>query len=136
MTVRETVGTKSPPGLSVGPARALLRRCPRCGSTDVFRAWFKMAEDCPRCGLHFERLAGYWLGSIALNLVATEALFVMALIGMLAVTWSDVPWTLVLVVLVGLNTAVPIVFHPISRTLWVAFDRHFSHTWDDRAPPG
>ena len=31
---------------------------PRCGSRQLFRRWFSMVPDCPRCGLHFEREAG------------------------------------------------------------------------------
>ena len=34
------------------------RRCPRCGSGHLFRRYFTMVDDCPRCGLHFEREQG------------------------------------------------------------------------------
>ncbi len=89
-----------------------------------------MSADCPTCGLHFERLDGYWLGSMALNIVVTEALFVAALVVMMAVTWPEVPWTLVLIVLMAMNFVVPLVFHPISRTIWMAVERQLSGIWE------
>jgi uncharacterized protein (DUF983 family) len=90
-----------------------------------------MVERCPRCGLKFERLEGYWLGSMALNLIVTEGLFVVALATFMAVTWPDVPWTSVLVSLIALNVAVPLLAHPFSRTVWLAGERHFSATWNE-----
>ncbi len=89
-----------------------------------------MSTDCPTCGLHFERLDGYWLGSMALNIVVTEALFVAALVVLMAATWPEVPWTLVLIVLMAMNFVVPLVFHPISRTIWMAVERQLSGIWE------
>ena len=34
------------------------QRCARCGSGHLFRHYFTMVDDCPRCGLHFEREHG------------------------------------------------------------------------------
>ena len=34
-------------------ARALVRRCPRCGARHLFRHWVVMAERCPGCGYRF-----------------------------------------------------------------------------------
>lgn len=89
-----------------------------------------MAPDCPTCGMKFERVTGYWLGSMALNLVATEVTFVVALVIMLTATWPDVPWTSVLITLVVANLILPLVFHPFSRTLWMGMERRFSGDWD------
>jgi hypothetical protein len=83
-----------------------------------------MVEDCPSCGLHFERVEGYWLGSIALNLTVTLGLFLVVFVGLLVATWPDVPWNGVLVAVVAFTAAFPILFHPVSRTLWVAVERH------------
>ncbi len=116
------------PRLVTGLGRGLTRRCPRCGQVGIFRRWVSMAEQCPRCGLRFERADGYWTGAIAINLLVTEAVFVVLLAAAIIVTWPDVPWTLVLVALIAVNILLPILFHPISRTLWVAAERHF-HGW-------
>ena len=111
--------------------RGLLRRCPRCGSGGLFRHWTAIVDDCPNCGLHFERSEGYWTGSMALNLVVTETLFLTTFVIMIVATWPDVPWIAVLAVGVLVSLTTPIVFHPISRTLWVAAERHFSGQDED-----
>ena len=49
-------------------------RCARCGSGHLFRRYFSMVPDCPRCGLHFEREQGYWTGALAFNMIATGGL--------------------------------------------------------------
>jgi len=113
------------PPLRRALARALRRRCPRCGSRHAFSNWLRLEDDCPRCGLHFERVDGYWLGSMVINLAVTQALLLGTLIGWLVLSWPDVPWTGVLVAVVAIAVVVPIVFHPISRMLWVAGERHF-----------
>lgn len=128
MTTGDGAWDRPSPTRAMG--RALLLRCPRCGGKKLFRRWLSMAERCPTCGLHFERLDGYWLGSMALNLVVTEALFVGALVALLVATWPDVPWTLVLVVLIATNLIAPLLFHPISRTIWMAAERSFSGSWE------
>lgn len=118
------------PGFLRALGRGFTMRCPRCGGRGLFERWLKMTPDCPTCGLHFERVEGYWLGSMALNLVVTEALFIAALVALLAATWPDVPWTGVLVVLVAVNVVLPLAFHPVSRTLWMGVERRFSGEWD------
>lgn len=89
-----------------------------------------MDEECPRCGLRFERTEGYWTGAVAINLVATEAVFVALLAAGIAVTWPDVPWNLMLVALVAVTIVLPVFLHPLSRTVWVAAERHF-HRWSE-----
>lgn len=116
--------TPLPPSFLRGVGRGLSRRCWQCGSGGLFRHWTRMVDDCPRCGLHFERVEGYWLGSIALNLTVTLGLFLAVFVGILVVTWPDVPWTGVLVTVVAFTALFPILFHPASRTLWVALERH------------
>jgi len=83
-----------------------------------------MVPECPRCGIHFERSPGYWLGSMVINSGVTMGAWLVVFVGMIATTWPDVPWNLVTVVAVTVALVVPIVFHPIARTLWVAAERH------------
>lgn len=103
-------------------ARGATRRCPRCGQTGLFRRWFTMVDDCPRCGLHFEREEGYWLGAMALNLTAAMVAFVSVLVAMSVAFWPDVPWVAVLVVGILVSLTVPLVLYPFSKTMWVAGD--------------
>ena len=125
-----------PPSLSRALTRGAMRRCPRCGGGGLFRHWTALEPDCPRCGLHFERTEGYWTGSMALNLVVTEGLFLTTFVTMIVLTWPDVPWLAVLAVGVLISVITPVVFHPISRTLWVAAERHYTQGRDEPKTPG
>jgi len=102
--------------------RGASKRCPACGRGRLFRRWVTMVEDCPRCGLHFERIEGHWIGAIGINTaVSFGTLFLSMTIGLIA-TIPDIP----VAPLVALNLAVaafvPLVFYPISKTLWTAID--------------
>ena len=103
--------------------RGCTKRCARCGSGHLFHRWFTMVDDCPRCGLHFEREQGYWAGALAINIGVVAAVFGVALVVALAFTVPDVPVVELLVVLVPLVIVLPIVGYPFSKTIWVAVDR-------------
>ena len=79
--------------------------------------------DCPRCGLHFEREPGYWIGAMAVNLAVTSALFVLGFAVALALTIPDIPVVPLIAIFVPLMIALPILYYPFSKTLWMAFDR-------------
>jgi hypothetical protein len=83
-----------------------------------------MVDDCPRCGMHFERTQGYWLGSMLINLAVTMGVWLVTFVGLMVATWPDVPWGWVMVIVVAVTVSVPILFHPIARTIWVALERH------------
>ncbi len=119
------VNVISRPPLGRALWRGATARCPRCGSGAIFRRWVSMVDDCPRCGMHFERSEGYWLGAMLINLAVTMGLFLVVLVLGIVLTWPDVPWTGLLIAVIAVNTIVPIVFHPVARTLWVAIERHF-----------
>jgi len=98
------------------------RRCPRCGSGNLFRGWFTIADSCPRCGLRFEREEGYWVGAMAINIGATLFVFFAVFAVALALTIPDVPiWLLAIVV--PITVVVPVLFYPFSKTIWMAVDR-------------
>lgn len=105
--------------------RGITRRCPRCGSGRLFRHWVTMVDDCPRCGLHFERSDGYWLGAVTINLAVTMGLFLITFVGGLILTWPDVPWNGLLVAVIAVTVVTPVFVHPIARTTWVALERQF-----------
>lgn len=102
-------------------SRALRRRCPRCGQP-AFDSWFRMKETCDRCGLRFEREAGYWVGAVTINTVVIFMTFLVVFGGSVMLTWPEVPWTAVLITTLVVNLAVPTVFYPISKTLWSALE--------------
>jgi uncharacterized protein (DUF983 family) len=118
------------PGLGRLLVRGLTRHCPRCGSGHLFRHYFTMVPDCPRCGLHFEREPGYWTGALAINIAVIFAIFAVAFVAILAFTVPDVPVGPTLAVLVPVMVLGPILFYPFSKTLWMAVDYGILHRLD------
>lgn len=81
-----------------------------------------MVEDCPRCGLHFERIEGHWIGALGLNtIVSFGAILVTLSVGLIA-TLPDVPVLPLVLSNVAVAVIVPVVFYPFSRTLWTGVD--------------
>ena len=106
-------------------SRALRRRCPICGAKGIFRGWFALKDRCPGCNFSFEREEGYWVGAMIANIAAAEGLFGLLLVGGMIATHPNVPWRLLTIggaiVMVGL----PILFYPLSKTLWLWLDLSF-----------
>jgi uncharacterized protein (DUF983 family) len=105
--------------------RALLLRCPRCGSGGVVKNWFALRDRCPTCNLALGRgeATDYWLGAYAINLVVAEGLAAVIAITVLWLTWPRY----MAAQITGMTLAVvlPILFFPFSRTLWLAWDLSF-----------
>jgi uncharacterized protein (DUF983 family) len=110
-----------PPAL-VMLVRGLVKRCPRCGQARLFQRWFTMAPRCPRCGLDLERGQGFWLGTMAINLGVTELVFGITLVGVMVLTWPDVPWVALTVAAILLNALLPLILYPFARTTFLAVD--------------
>ena len=89
-----------------------------------------MAHDCPRCGLHFEREAGYWTGALAINMIIVGGLFVVSFVILLVLTIPNVPVAPVLAVLIPVAIIGPMIAYPFSKTVWVAVDRAFLQKLD------
>lgn len=87
--------------------------------------WFKIKEDCPTCGLHFEREPGYWTGALAINLICPLGLLIVTLFATLIGTSPDVPVVPLVAISVVIALLGPIVWYPFSRTLWLAIDHGF-----------
>jgi uncharacterized protein (DUF983 family) len=102
-------------------SRGFRRKCPRCGEP-AFETWYRMKVHCSRCGVRFEREPGYWVGAVVLNTVVIFATFLIVFGTMVAITYPDVPWGLVMAVTVVTNLVVPFVFYPISKTLWAGLE--------------
>lgn len=115
--------------LGLKPNRLLVRglfgRCPVCGAGKQFRRWFSMKERCPNCDLRHERVEGHWIGAIGVNTVAVMGLMLIVLIVVaitVAMSDSDLPVGLLLVVEITIAALGPLVFFPPSRQLWTAID--------------
>lgn len=105
--------------------RAMVRRCPCCGCNSVFKGWFKIATRCPRCGFHFEGRPeeGTFLGALTINIAVTFGLLLLMCFGYIAVVAAsdgDVSPVPMLVIAGTVAVVVPIVFYPLSKTVWAA----------------
>jgi hypothetical protein len=81
-----------------------------------------MADDCPGCGLHFERIEGHWIGAIGINTIVSFAVLGVVVIVGLILTYPD--GSTLRLILVAAATAMigPTAFYPMSKTLWTAID--------------
>jgi hypothetical protein len=85
-----------------------------------------LRESCGGCGLHFERGEhDHFLGAYLLNFIVAELLVVAGLVGVMLLTWPDVPWTAVTWGLALLVVPAPFITYPFSRAVWLALDLQF-----------
>ena len=110
-------------GFLAGLGRAARLRCPNCGRGRVVESWFRMRERCPACGILVAREKDdFFMGAMMFNLVFSEGVLALLLVGLAIVTWPDVPWTFLQYGGIVLMVAAPFFFLPFSRTAWMAVD--------------
>ncbi len=96
-----------------------------------------MVDVCPRCGLHFRRLPGHWLGSWFINICVTQTALVLVLIIGVAVTYPTTPMPLLAALTLLAAILTPVSFFPFSRTIWCAIDLAMRPLeFDDGVAPG
>ncbi len=71
----------------------------------------------------FEREEGDWTGALVINFALTTAVFVVVLVALVAATAPRIPVVPLLAVLVPITAIGPVVFYPVSKTLWLAIER-------------
>ena len=104
-------------------ARVLRLQCPECGAGPVRVHWFRMRERCGSCGLAIERgEQDYFIGSMMFNLLLSEFLFALGLVGVLVARWPDVPWDALQYAAPAAMFAAPFLLFPFSKLAWLAFD--------------
>mgnify|MGYP006279384323 FL=1 len=109
-------------------SRALLRKCPRCGSRKAwFRNWYRQNERCVGCGLKRTRgTYGQELGALVVGNVFNLAIILIAiLVVMLTVGDSIDGIFAVTVTMMGIAVAIPTITWPMTHTLWMALDLRF-----------
>lgn len=104
--------------------RGITRRCAWCGDRKAyFLGWFKRQERCRRCGHSYRRGdAAFEWGAVTANIILT---FLVMMVAILVIVISVVSGASVWpAVLIGAALALlgPIVFYPVSFTLWQAID--------------
>lgn len=102
--------------------RGLTRRCPLCGDPAVFTSWFNQRERCPTCNYPTTRVADQWIGALGMNTIVSFGTLLAAIAVGFAVTYPDPPVATLLVVAVSVAVAVPVLFFPVSKSLWSAID--------------
>jgi uncharacterized protein (DUF983 family) len=102
--------------------RALLRRCPRCGGDAWFTGWFRRVDRCRTCGYKYERAPGFVLGEVTINTIVTFGALAAVIVYGIVSTYPDVPTVPLMLAALGVAIVVPIVFYPLSSTLWAAVD--------------
>lgn len=102
------------------------RRCPYCGSKGIFENYFMLHDNCPTCGVAFEREDGYFLGAYAFNLIFAEFLGLgLALVLIFMTPLREAEFMLQWLIIVGLALLFPLVLFPYSRGVWMAMDLAF-----------
>ena len=106
--------------------RAIRLRCPNCGQRNIFDSWFRQKDRCPQCDLPFTREEqGYIVGAYMFNIIVAELIFAAVFVSVLLLTWPQPPWTVLTYGGAALMIVLPLVFHPFSRTIFLAFDLLF-----------
>ncbi|MFW6073978.1 MAG: DUF983 domain-containing protein [Chloroflexota bacterium] len=105
--------------------RGLTRRCPRCGEWNIFRGYFAHRPECPRCGLDLEPEDGYYVGAMTVNILCAEIMTVLILVIAIVLTWPDLPVLPLIAIGIGANLLFPVLFYPLSKTIWIAIDLAF-----------
>jgi uncharacterized protein (DUF983 family) len=117
---RQNLPPKGWPRMRTLVWRAIRRRCPMCGSKGIFANWFSLKERCPTCGAVFVREEGYFLGAYAINLIVAEfiglAIVLVILFNLDLSLWEQE------IIAVAAAVALPVLFFPFARTLWMALD--------------
>lgn len=116
----------STPGIGTLFFRAARLRCPNCGGPGLFESWFRIRPTCPRCGIPTERgEEGYVVGAYMFNIIAAELVWLVIVGAVALATWPDPPWNLLLYGGLGLMLALPFLFYPFAKTIFLAFDLVF-----------
>jgi uncharacterized protein (DUF983 family) len=101
------------------------KRCSRCRQGRVFLSAWTMNEDCPECGLDFDRgEPGYFTGAMYVSYALA-----MPLIALLTlIEYLIVPgWSLFRLVVLASIICLPLTpwIWQYSRVIWIYFDRYF-----------
>lgn len=111
--------------------RAFARRCPWCGGRGVFASFFELKRACPTCGYRFEREEGYWVGAMIVVTGLLYVVFAALMLGVIALTHPDVPWTPLLVMAFAVCLLLPVLAYPLAKLLWIAIDLLVHHRRGD-----
>lgn len=96
-------------------------KCPNCRQGNVFRKPLRMYEDCPHCGIHFEREDGYFMMSVFVGYVMSFIIGVAVVVGLYFTIRPSI-WGYLIGATVALVLASPLIFH-YARIIWLYIDQ-------------
>jgi uncharacterized protein (DUF983 family) len=106
-------------------AGILRRHCPRCRRGGIFAALWEMNDDCPVCGLDFDRGdPGHFTGAMYVSYaLAIPLIALLTLIEHLIIPG----WSLFRLVVLASLISLPLIpwLWQYSRVIWIYFDRYF-----------
>ena len=105
-------------------ARGLTRRCPWCGDRRAYVVgWFKRIDRCRRCGHGYRRGDhAFELGAVTANIMLTVLAILITILVAVVVTLPDFDVWWVVGPAAAVAVVGPVLFYPISFTLWQAID--------------
>lgn len=62
------------------------------------------------------------MGALIINTAVTFGVFLAMFVGGMALTWPEVPWGMILGLTLGTMALLPVVFYPLSMTIWMALE--------------
>lgn len=96
-------------------------KCPNCRRGNVFFAPLKMHEDCPVCGIHYEREDGYFMMAVFVGYVMSFFVAVPVVV-ILALTVRPSIWGYLIGAAIALAVGAPFIFH-YARVVWMFIDQ-------------
>jgi uncharacterized protein (DUF983 family) len=100
--------------------RSLRLRCPACGQSSIIQKPFHIKHHCSSCNTLFKREAGFFVGAIMANVIATEAVILAVYAFCLPLMANN--YRLVLTILFILALIFPLAFYHHSWALWLGLD--------------
>lgn len=110
-------------------------KCPKCRTGNLFvnkssfriKGFTDFNDNCPHCGEDFQREPGFYFGAsyvsygltVAIWVAVYVALITFNAIGLISYTFSDNPWTFLIIGVVTLLILLPAIFR-LSRSLWIS----------------
>lgn len=102
--------------------KAILQmKCSSCRQGKVFRAPLRMYEDCPHCGIHYEREDGYFMMAVFVGYVMSFFIAVPVIV-LLYFALRPSIWGYLIGATVALLLASPLIFH-YARVVWLFIDQ-------------
>jgi hypothetical protein len=94
----------------------------------VLAGWFSLRDGCPVCALALRHApdSDEWFGGYFINLIASESLMLVVVVGYVLASWPAVPWPTVEALGVVMVIVSPVISYPFAKLVWVAIEIVFA----------